>query len=80
MSKVCLNLDNRNLACFRRSDSGKWREMASGAKNKEEGERREPLWKLFSKTDALVARFCSSMLRPRATPPTLKKNKRLLSV
>lgn len=43
MSKVCLNLDNRNLACFRRSDSGKWREMASGAKNKEEGEGSEPL-------------------------------------
>lgn len=43
MSKVCLNLDNRNLARFRRSDSGKWREMARGAKHMEEGEGRERL-------------------------------------
>lgn len=43
MSKVCLNLDNRDLACSWRLDSGKWCEMARGAKNKEEGERRERL-------------------------------------
>ena len=49
MSKDCLNLDNRNLACSRRSDSGKWREMASGAKNKEEGEGSEPPVKIVFK-------------------------------
>ena len=75
MSKVCLNLDNKNLACFRRSDSGKWRELAGGAKNEEEGEGRERLWKLFSKTDALVARFFSSVFRARVTLLTLKWEK-----
>ena len=73
MSKDCLNLDNRNLACFRRSDSGKWREMASGAKNKEEGEGSEPLWKLFSKTDALVARFLFFSVTPSCYSTNFKE-------